>query len=461
MGITNSNKQISTDHINCDGTLEVTLALSAAPDISENPTDIVLVLDRSGSMSGKPLADMKVGAETFIDIIDESTDGSQDGHIGSGSHIGIVSFSDTATVNAPLITSVAALKTAVNSLSAGGSTNHADAFTKAMNLFDPTSSNAKVIVMFTDGNTTAGAPPTPVAEAAKASGIVIYCIGLVGSDGIDVNALNSWATAPASSHTAITPDSGDLEELFEDLAKNISKPGATNIVIDEIINSEFAIVSIQSPNKGTASMINSTTIQWKISELGVTGNEGAELKFTIRHITENDGTKHVNQEIHYSDDENNVVIFPDPTVSVDCGIVEYPEECPEPVDLTIDGCEDSVVVDMGDVYLQSLGRIAQLSVNIKNVCPEKRVALAAILTEVDEHGLEYSRGMKAITIPAHHYPECRDVLVKSIKFVLPEDLNEAGEEEGAMCAERNFKARFIAHTIDTDFVCEEPEIQIV
>ena len=124
MGITNSNKQISTDHINCDGTLEVTLALSAAPDISENPTDIVLVLDRSGSMSGKPLADMKVGAETFIDIIDESTDGSQDGHIGSGSHIGIVSFSDTATVNAPLITSVAALKTAVNSLSAGGSTLH-------------------------------------------------------------------------------------------------------------------------------------------------------------------------------------------------------------------------------------------------------------------------------------------------------------------------------------------------
>ena len=88
MGITNSNKQISTDQIDCSGTLKITLALSAAPDIASNPTDIVLVLDRSGS------------------------------------RIGIVSFADTA------------------------------------------------------------------------SGIIIYCIGLIGDDGIDVDVLNDWATDP-------------------------------------------------------------------------------------------------------------------------------------------------------------------------------------------------------------------------------------------------------------------------
>ena len=69
MGVTNSNKQISTDMIDCDGMLRVTLALTAAPDITSNPTDIVLVLDRSGSMAGSPLANMKTGAKTFIDII--------------------------------------------------------------------------------------------------------------------------------------------------------------------------------------------------------------------------------------------------------------------------------------------------------------------------------------------------------------------------------------------------------
>lgn len=84
----------------------------------------------------------------------------------------------------------------MDALSSGGSTNHADAFEKAMQLFDPMSGNARVIVMFTDGNTTAGAPPAPVAAAARAQGIIIYCIGLIGSDGLDVNALNEWPPIP-------------------------------------------------------------------------------------------------------------------------------------------------------------------------------------------------------------------------------------------------------------------------
>ncbi len=168
MGVTNSNKQISVNQIDCAGTLTVTLALAAAPDISSNPTDIVLTLDRSGSMAGSPLANLKLGANKFIDIIDEATDDSQDGTIGSGSRIGIVSFAETATDDTQLITSVADLKAAVDALTAGGSTNHADAFTKAIQMFDPASTNAKVIVMFTDGKTTAGPPPSPVAAAARA-----------------------------------------------------------------------------------------------------------------------------------------------------------------------------------------------------------------------------------------------------------------------------------------------------
>lgn len=62
MGVTNSNKVINADRIECDGSLKVTLALTAAPDIVSNPTDIVLVLDRSGSMAGAPLAAVKVGS---------------------------------------------------------------------------------------------------------------------------------------------------------------------------------------------------------------------------------------------------------------------------------------------------------------------------------------------------------------------------------------------------------------
>ena len=142
MGVTNSNKELNVTQIDCGGSFKIKLSLTAAPDITSNPTDIVLILDRSGSMSGSPLANLKIGAKTFIDIIDEATDGSQDGQIGSGSHIGIVSFADTATQDTGLITSVEDLKNSVDALSAGGRTNHEDAFTKALDLFDPASDNA-------------------------------------------------------------------------------------------------------------------------------------------------------------------------------------------------------------------------------------------------------------------------------------------------------------------------------
>ena len=82
-----------------------------------------------------------------------------------------------------------------------------------------------------------------------------------------------------ASHVAVTPDDSELEDLFADLAANISRPGATNIVINEVINPDFVITSILLPTKGTAMSINPTTLQWKIPELGVSGNEGATLEF--------------------------------------------------------------------------------------------------------------------------------------------------------------------------------------
>lgn len=453
MGVTNSNKQIRVDRIDCDGTLKVTLALAASPDIASNPTDIVLVLDRSGSMAGSPLANMKAGVDTFIDIIDEATDGAQDGTIGSGSRIGLVSFSNTATVNAPLTTSVAELKTAAGALTAAGSTNHADAFATAAELFDPLSTNAKVMVLFTDGKTTAGPPPAPVAAAARAAGVVLYCIGLIGSDGIDVAVLNDWATDPDASHVAVTPDDEDLEDLFRDLAANLSKPGATNIVIDEVIHPDFIITSLTPPTRGTAMTVDAHTLQWKIPELGVSGNEGATLEFDIRHIGQDSGNKPVNQSIAYSDDEGNAVAFPAPSVRVTCGVVVHPEPCPVPVNVTMEGCQDAVRLDLGEAYLESMGRILQLDITVKNVCPHRRVALAVILTEVDSNGNEHQRGMKAITIPAHSYPSCRDVVIQCVKFVLPEDLDVSGGSPEAICNARNFKVRLIAHNIDTDFSC--------
>ena len=89
-------KVVNVTTIPCGGTFNVILALTAAPDITENPTDLVLILDRSGSIA-QSLPSLKGAAKkVFIDITDEATDGAQDGQIGNCSHNGIVSFADTA-----------------------------------------------------------------------------------------------------------------------------------------------------------------------------------------------------------------------------------------------------------------------------------------------------------------------------------------------------------------------------
>lgn len=452
MGITNSNKELSAARIDCGSSFQVRLSLTAEPDIVSNPTDIVLILDRSGSMAGSALANLKNGAKAFIDIIDEATDGTQDGQIGSGSRIAVVSFAETATADTQLITSVADLKAAVDALTAGGNTNHADAFTKASELLAAPSTNARVMVMFTDGETTAGPDPSPIAAAARAAGATIYAIGLSGSGGVDASALEDWASKPASAYVAITPDDAELEDLFENLARNISNPGATDVVVTDTVSPCFRITSVAMPTKGTASLLNANTVQWRIDELGVTQSEGAVLEFNVEHIGPCSGTVAVNESISYDDAEGNVVVFPSPTLDVTCEVIVLPEICPEPVELSIDGCEDTLEFDAGELGMESLGRIVQLSVTLQNVCPNRRVALAAILTEVDDQGMEYKRGMKTVLVPAHTQDTCRDVTVRCIKFVLPESLNVSGST-GSICNTRNFKARFIANYVDHDFAC--------
>lgn len=452
MGISNANKELSTARIRCGESFQVKLSLKGEPDIVSHPTDIVLVLDRSRSMEGSPLASLKSGADSFIDIIDEATDSVKDGKIGGGSRIGIVSFSDAATQNIPLITSTADLKTAVNSLTAGGLTNHEAAFTEALKLFDPASPNAKVLVLFTDGFTTVGGDPTPVTVAAKAQGVLIYAIGLSGNGGVDEQTLKKWVSEPSSEFVAITPSEAELEKLFENIARSIVKPGATDIVITDRVLPCFKITAVSQPTKGTAIQTDPLTLQWKIEKLGEEKTETASLIFTVQHVGPCSGTVPVNEFVEYHDAEGHLVVFPSPKIEVDCGITVFPEKCPEPVTIEIEGCKDSLEFDAGRVELESLGRILQLDVTLKNICPHRRVALAVIVNEVDSHGLELKRGLKILTVPAHTRATCQDVTVRCIKFVLPEDLDPSGMSD-SICNKRTFKARFIAHYIDHDFAC--------
>ena len=450
MGLNNVNKTINTDEIGCDGSLKVTLALNAAPDITAAPVDVVMVLDRSGSMRGEALQNLKAGANAFIDIISQASGGAE-GQIGNGSRIGIVSFASTAVVDVPLTDSVAQLKAAVNALEADGRTNHGEAFIRATQALAQSLENQRIIVMFTDGNTTTGPNPSPLAQADRDSGILIYCIGLAGTRGVDASVLYDWASKPSEAFVAVTNDPQELEDLFSELAKDISKPGATNIQLTETVNPDFVIESVDEISKGQVQLAGANGLQWTIDSLGVTAEESAVLEFTIRHVAGTAGTKKVNQSIEYTDAEGNVAEFQDPEVTVTCnaGNVVYPEPCPVPVEVNVGCCSDTKEVERGDVYLDAGGSILNLDIRLKSVCPGKRVALAVLLTELDRQGKEHKRGMKTLVVPAQSGESCRDLTVKCIRFVLPGELDVSETP----CGCRNFQVRVIANYIDYSYHC--------
>lgn len=155
------------------------------------------------------------------------------------------------------------------------------------------------------------------------------------------------------------------------------------------------------------------------------------------------------------------VLKPDPVHPTE---PEYPGEthdCPCSCEksFTMVGCEDFKKVDVGDICLQDQGRVIQLEGSIPNVCPSKRIALAVCLFEVDRKGKEQPRGVRVLTVPAHHGPGCKTVKVRCVTFVVPEDQDcpRTGSERPGCCDERceekHFKVRCIAQALDSNIRC--------
>lgn len=121
-------------------------------------------------------------------------------------------------------------------------------------------------------------------------------------------------------------------------------------------------------------------------------------------------------------------------------------------DVCYSSCEDNKCCDLGELPLDGQGRILELTLKLRNVCPGKRVAVGIVLTEVDEHKKECPRGQKIITVPAHDGPCCKDIPIRDLLFVMPEDLSMTGCAD--MCRNcRHFIVRVAAHYIDVTSNC--------
>ena len=154
------------------------------PEIScEATIDLMLVLDRSGSINSTELQTLKTAAHAFIDALSPST---------SGVHTGQSSFSTAATLDQILTGDEAVAHLAINAINSGGSTDLEAGITLAINELasgndrtpDADGNFPDFIVVISDGapnipDETQGAiDASNAADAARAAGIEVFVVGV-------------------------------------------------------------------------------------------------------------------------------------------------------------------------------------------------------------------------------------------------------------------------------------------
>lgn len=199
--------------------------------------------------------------------------------------------------------------------------------------------------------------------------------------------------------------------------------------------------TITLPNSSTEPVVDSGTKE--LEEMH--NNEVEEVSAVPEEIIVHDDNK--DYEAHVVDEaeeKNEVVIGKDDESDAELTC----DSCPVCHDaILFRRCEEVKTYTIQDKYLDGLGRVLDVSLKIKQVCPNKRVALGIAIVELDQLGKEYPRGLKTITIPAHDAPVCKDISVDSVRFIMPEDISVGSSTD--MCQNcRRFRVRATAHYID-------------
>ena len=254
----------SPEAVNNPVSVEVGLEIECNP---RSPVDVALVVDVSSSMRGLPLDSAKAAATVFVEQMDLTVD-----------QVALISFSNQAALRQPLSQDQDSILAKIEALVAAGNTNISEAVATAraeLNSDRRRLGNQQVIVLLTDGRPNRGGNPTVQANAAKAEGIHIVTVGLVGQQGLDSNLLRSMATTPDDYYE--TPDAMALVQIYRNIAAQVGCPNL------EITPSTLSFELHDGPTTGSLPLTiknrQGDPIPWTLSEdipwLSVSQTNGA------------------------------------------------------------------------------------------------------------------------------------------------------------------------------------------
>jgi len=176
----------------------------------EIPVGLVLVMDISGSMAGRPMEDAQSAALALL------------GNLGADDQVAFLAFADLVDLDVPDPTREAsftqdhdAIAVLVEDLEAAGGTPLYDALYKAVGWAETAPLGHRAVILFTDGvdegpGSRVASAETPIQGATRAN-VPVFTIGL-GSR-IDRGYLERVARTTGGFYQE-TPDSADLTQLF-------------------------------------------------------------------------------------------------------------------------------------------------------------------------------------------------------------------------------------------------------
>ncbi|MBQ8231838.1 MAG: VWA domain-containing protein [Lachnospiraceae bacterium] len=130
---------------------------------------VVLVVDRSGSMSGSPLEDTKKAVANFVKSVEDDI------------RIGLVAFDDRAEVVAPISDNRTPILQGINSIYDGGGTSIYLGLQQAGIELEG-ESGKKIVILLSDGADGDASRIDAVLEDLKRKNIYVYTIGFGGAD---------------------------------------------------------------------------------------------------------------------------------------------------------------------------------------------------------------------------------------------------------------------------------------
>jgi tight adherence protein B len=179
-----------------------------APTGPRRSLHLVVAVDTSGSMSGAPITAAIAAGQRLLDAV------------GRGDEVGLVEFSQTARVLAPLTSNVAGVRTALSSLSTANGTALYDGVDRAAALTGDDPSARRVVIVLSDGDDTASHTTLAQLQSRLAgSGVQVDAVGLTASGSYTASALRRLTTITGGTFAPARSVS-DLEPIVTALAQS-------------------------------------------------------------------------------------------------------------------------------------------------------------------------------------------------------------------------------------------------